>query len=41
METVSQKVSRQSWARLIQEIYGVELSSFGKCQNYTVYVRNV
>jgi len=49
METVSQKVSRRSWARLIQKVYEVDprslrsklLGSFDECQNYTWYVRNV
>ena len=42
-ETVSNKASRQSWARLIQKVYEVDpwslrsklLSSFGESQNYS------
>ena len=41
MESVSTKASRRRWERLIQKVYEVDPSSFGRCQNYTVSVRNV
>jgi len=46
VETLSQKKSKQTWARLIKKVFEVGpgslqsklTGSFGECQNYTVFV---